>query len=63
MIQCNTDNFDTISGTFATQRLQHRDLPPARLAPGGPEIHEQQLPVILREPMQDPVRCGQGDIR
>ena len=62
LIDRDADNFESIFGMFALEAGEERDLAAAGLAPGGPEVHHEELAPIVREAVQDPVRRRQGDV-
>ena len=61
MIDGDADDFDTIFGMFALQMLQQRDLAPAGLAPGRPEIDHQELSAEALERRRRAVEGRQDD--
>jgi hypothetical protein len=61
MIKRNADDFEAIPCTFAPQALQQRDLAAARLAPGRPEVDDQEAAAEVTEAARAAVEPGQAD--
>ena len=48
---------------LVAERLEERDLAPAGLAPGGPEVEKERPSLPLRQPVHEAVGAGQCKVR
>src|SRR5205814_7995566 len=57
------DDLQAVGRALAAQAPEQRDLPPAGLAPGGPEIYEQRMALPVGEPVGCAVESRQSQLR
>src|SRR5262245_30143762 len=62
-IDGDADDFQLVRSTFATKRVEQRDLLTARPTPGRPEIDDQRPTLPAREASRRAGAIGQGDVR
>src|SRR2546430_6185003 len=57
------DHLQGLRRAFPPQALEQGNLLAARLAPGGPEVHQQRTALPVRELVTDAIAVGERDLR
>ena len=63
IVDRDPDDLEAVGRALAAQAPEQRDLPPAGLAPGGPEIYEQRVALLVGEPVGCAVESRQSQLR